>query len=172
MPLWASLNPLQLALIVVVEVWKSISAPVPSLTVPADGAVLSTVKVAVEGLDMLPAASITNSLYAPASAGAGIVVAVPPAVVMVAPATKLVVPDGANHTLLVAFPELTIVTDAPPCLLTLDANTVSWFVGAVVSITMAWAAAKVPTAGKVLLASVRAAFLMVPPFSAREVVAD
>ena len=44
------------------------------------------------------------------------VVAVPPAVVMLPLAMKVVVPNGANQTLLVASPELTIVTDAPPVL--------------------------------------------------------
>ena len=52
-------------------------------------------------------------------------VAVPPAVVMVAPAEKEVVPDGANQMLLVASPELTTVTLAPPCLVTLAENTES-----------------------------------------------
>ena len=61
------------------------------------------------------------------------VVAVPPAVVMVAPALNTVVPLGANQMLLVASAELTTVTVAPPCLETLVANTVSWLVGAVLS---------------------------------------
>jgi hypothetical protein len=56
-------------------------------------------------------------------------VAVPPAVVIVGPAVKLEVPDGANQTLSVAAPpelaELTIVTGVPWVTLALDANTVS-----------------------------------------------
>ena len=58
-------------------------------------------------------------------------VAVPPAVVIVAPAEKEVVPEGANQTLLEAVPEETIVTVAPPILVTEAAKTVSWLVGAV-----------------------------------------
>ena len=61
-------------------------------------------------------------------------VAVPlDALVMVAPSAKVVVPAGANQTLLVASPELTMVTVAPPFLVTLAAKTVSWLVGAVLS---------------------------------------
>ena len=60
-------------------------------------------------------------------------VAVPLAVVIVVLVTKLVVPDGANQILSVASPELTMVTDEPPLLVTLDAKTVSWFVGVVLS---------------------------------------
>jgi hypothetical protein len=52
------------------------------------------------------------------------VVAVPPAVVIVGPATKLVVPAGANQTLLLASPELTMVTAAPPVVVTLGVKTV------------------------------------------------
>ena len=67
-----------------------------------------------------------------------IVVAVPPAVVMVVPfAVKVVVPDGANQTLSVADPpdeaDETIVTEAPPWFEVDEAKTVSWLVGAVVS---------------------------------------
>ena len=54
--------------------------------------------------------------------GASIEVAVPPAVVMVAPATKLVVPAGANQILLAALPELTIVTADEAPLVTFDVN--------------------------------------------------
>lgn len=62
------------------------------------------------------------------------VVAVPlAALVMVGPAVKVVVPDGANQTLLVASPELTMATVAPPILVTLVAKTVFWLVGAVLS---------------------------------------
>ena len=57
----------------------------------------------------------------------------PLAVVMVAPATKLVVPAGANQTLPVASPELTIVTTSVAVLDTAAVNTVSWLVGAKVS---------------------------------------
>ena len=66
-------------------------------------------------------------------AGARIVVAAPPAVVIVEPAVKAVVPDGANQTLLVASPDETMVTLAPPTLETDEAKTVSSLVGAVVS---------------------------------------
>ena len=103
----------------------------PDLVIVADGAlieivggVLSTVKVAVEAEEMFPAASITNSLYVPSVAGVRILVAVPLAVVIVAPAVKLVVPDGANQTLLVASPELTM-SPTFRLLNILDANTVS-----------------------------------------------
>ena len=62
------------------------------------------------------------------------VVAVPlTAFVILAPATKVVVPAWANHTLLVASPELTMVTVAPPFLVTLVAKTVFWLVGALLS---------------------------------------
>ena len=94
---------------------------------------VATVRVLVEALETLPAASITYSWYRPSVAGARIELAVPPAVVMVAPATKLVVPAGANQTLPVASPELTIVTASSAALLTAAANTVSWLVGAKVS---------------------------------------
>ena len=98
------------------------------------GAVLSTARVAVEALDTLPTASITKSLYEPSVAGAKIEVELPfVAFVMVLPSTKLVVPAGANQTLLVDAPELTIVTAANPFLLTSAANTVLWLVGAVAS---------------------------------------
>ena len=52
---------------------------------------------------------------------------------MVGPVTKVVVPDGASQTLLMASPELTMVTVAPPFLVTLVAKTVFWLVGAVLS---------------------------------------
>ena len=60
-------------------------------------------------------------------------VAVPPAVVMVAPALNDVVPVGANQIALDASPELTTVTLAPPSTASADANTVFWFVGAALS---------------------------------------
>ena len=55
--------------------------------------------------------------------GARIEVAVPPAVVMVSPATKLVVSAGANQTLLPASPELEIPTAAAPFLVAALKNT-------------------------------------------------
>ena len=55
------------------------------------------------------------------------------AFVIVSPATKLVVPCGANQTLLVASPELTIVTAAAPFMGAAPENTVLWLVGAVLS---------------------------------------
>ncbi len=61
-------------------------------------------------------------------------VAVPEAVVIVGPAAKVVVPEGANQTWLVASPELTIETVLFGPIVRLDAKTVSWFVGACVSI--------------------------------------
>ena len=51
-------------------------------------------------------------------------VAVPPAVVLVAPDTKLVVFNGANQTLPSASFALTIVTAAEPGRIALAANTV------------------------------------------------
>ena len=102
-----------------------------------DGAVLSMVRVAVDCGDTLPAASNTYILYAPAVEGAVMLVAVPPALVMVVPLAvnwlAKVKPAGANHTVLVASPELTIVVEAPPILDTLAANTASWLEGAVLS---------------------------------------
>ncbi len=77
--------------------------------------------------------SITNILYVPVVAGDRIVVDVPLAVVIVAPAVNVLVPDGANQTLLLAFSEETMVTSAPPVLEIEDANTVSWLLGAVLS---------------------------------------
>ena len=64
-------------------------------------------------------------------------VAVPPAVVLVAPAVNDVVPEGANHMALVASPEETTVTAAPPTAEAEAAKTVFWFVGATVSILKA-----------------------------------
>ena len=89
------------------------------------GWVLSTVKVAVDSAEEIPAELTTNILYDPSVAGARIEVAVPPAVVIVAPAEKTVVPEGANQILLVAFPELTTVTLEPPVLEILVGNTTS-----------------------------------------------
>ena len=67
-------------------------------------------------------------------AGAKIVVEVPlTALVVVALATKLVVLEGANQTLLVLSPEETIVIVAAPAVLVAEAKTVSWLVGAVLS---------------------------------------
>lgn len=97
------------------------------------GPVLSTVNTAVEAEEILPAASITYNLYAPAVAGASIDVAVPLAVVIVAPAENDEVPFGANHVAPPDSPPLTIVTVAPHCLSTLVANEVSCVVGANVS---------------------------------------
>ncbi len=57
-----------------------------------EGAVLSTVKTAVEAEDTFPEESITNNLYSPAVAGEFILVAVPPAVVIVSPLINDVVP--------------------------------------------------------------------------------
>src|SRR5438874_10076765 len=57
MPLPASLKPVQLAEIVFVELWMSMSAAGPSFTVPADGTVLSTVKERVVDAVLLPALS-------------------------------------------------------------------------------------------------------------------
>ena len=74
--------------------------------------------------------------------GARIEVAVPPAVVMVSPATKLVVSAGANQTLLPASPELEIVTAAAPFLVAAPENTVLWLVGPV-KLNAALAAASV-----------------------------
>ena len=97
------------------------------------GAAVSTVSVAVDAEDALPAASRTKSLYVPAVAGALIDVAVPPAVVMVDPAAKDVVPDGASQTALDAVPEEVIVIEALAFFVVLVANTASWLVGAVLS---------------------------------------
>ena len=85
---------------------------------------MSTVNVAVEAEDMFPAESITNNLYVPAIAGASIDVAVPLAVVIVAPAVNDVVPDGANQVAPPVSQPLTRVTVAPHCLSTLVANEV------------------------------------------------
>ena len=84
---------------------------------------------------MFPARSSTNSLYEPAVAGAKIDVAVPDAaLVIVAPAVKVVVPLGANHTSFEAVPLETMVTAPPPVRLEDAAYTVFSLVGAVVSI--------------------------------------
>jgi hypothetical protein len=89
------------------------------------GSLSSTVKTAVEAEEIFPAASMTYNLYAPAVAGARIDVAVPLAVVIVAPAENDEVPFGANHVDPPVSPPLTIVTVAPHCLSTLVANEVS-----------------------------------------------
>ena len=99
------------------------------------GTVVSTVRVCVDGLETLPAASSTNSLYAPPVDGARIEVASPAALVMVAPAMKVVVPAGANQTVLPAPPELTIATAAEPALVASAAKTTFWLVGTTVSNT-------------------------------------
>src|SRR6266702_2557945 len=67
MPLPESLKPDQLAEIVVVEAWKSMSAPGPSFTVPTVDGVLSTVKARVAVAVLLPALSkaVTDQLWLP-----------------------------------------------------------------------------------------------------------
>lgn len=97
------------------------------------GSLSSTVKIAVDAEEILPAASITYNLYAPAVAGASIDVAVPLAVVIVAPAENDEVPFGANQTEPPDSPPLTRVTVAPHGLSALVANEVSCVVGAKVS---------------------------------------
>ena len=88
------------------------------------GAVLSTVRVDVDSLEIFPAASITYNLYAPSSAGANIDVEVPDAAcVIVEPAENTVVPLGANHTVFVAS-QLDIIVTAPhPCTICVVINT-------------------------------------------------
>ena len=54
----------------------------------------------------LPWESTTKSLYVPAVVGAAMAVASPAALVMALPATKLVVPAGANQTALEESPLL------------------------------------------------------------------
>src|SRR5947207_871956 len=63
MPLPESAKPVQLALIEVVDAWKSMSAPRPSLTVPRVGGVVSTVTpLELAALETLPTLSLALTL--------------------------------------------------------------------------------------------------------------
>ena len=66
-----------------------------------------TLSSAADSPILFPCASRTWSLYVPALAGTAMEVAVPDAAfVIVAPATKVVVPAGANQTVFAAAPLL------------------------------------------------------------------
>ena len=82
------------------------------------------------------AVTATGCYSKPAShpgAGAVMLVAVPPTVVIVVDAENVVVLAGASHTLFVASPELTMVMETPPFAVTSDGKTVFWLVGAIKS---------------------------------------